>query len=67
MTLGAISGTTSLNSANLSPSMTGGPTNQVDWKSTDMTGKLNFKGFNYTLPNAKIRSSSSSPKLVIGD
>ena len=54
MTLGAISGTTSLNSANLSPSMTGGPTNQVDWKSTDMTGKLNFKGFNYTLPNATI-------------
>lgn len=54
MTLGAISGTTSLNSANLSPSMTGGPTNQVDWKSTDLTGKLNFNGFNYGLPNATI-------------
>jgi autotransporter-associated beta strand protein len=38
-TLGALSGATSLASANLSTEMAGGPTHAVDWKTVDLTGQ----------------------------
>lgn len=54
MTLGAISGDTNLDTSNLSPSMSGGPTNLIDWTSTDLTGQINFNNFNFVLPDATI-------------
>jgi hypothetical protein len=47
------SGTTSLFSANLSPDMTGGPTLQVDWISSDLTGQT-LTNFNLSLPAATL-------------
>src|SRR5205814_4013285 len=37
-TLGALSGPTTLFSANLASDMAGGPTHAVDWKTSDLTG-----------------------------
>lgn len=57
-----LSGTTTLFSANLSPDMTGGPTMQVDWTSSDITGQ-DLSNFNLTLPAATLSLLVIKPGL----
>jgi hypothetical protein len=56
------SGTTTLSSANLSPDMTGGPTLQVDWTSSDLTGQT-LTNFNLSLPAATLSQLIIQPGL----
>ena len=56
------SGTTTLLSANLAPDMAGGPTLQVDWSSSDLTGQ-SLSNFNLSLPAATLSLLVIEPGL----
>jgi hypothetical protein len=59
LTLGALNGKTSLFSSNLASDM-GGPTHDVDWRSTDLTG-TNLSNYQLTLPSATVSVLLVSP------
>jgi hypothetical protein len=56
------SGTTTLSSANLAPDMVGGPTLQVDWNSSNLTGQ-SLTNFNLSLPAATLSLLVIEPGL----
>lgn len=57
-----LSGTTTLFSANLSPDMTGGPTEDVGWTSSDLTGQ-DLSNYNLSVPAATLSLLVIQPGL----
>ena len=66
MTLKATTGPTTLFSANLPSYLAGGPTNEVDWQTTSLTG-VNLSNYLLTLKAATISVLVLSPIPVAGD
>jgi hypothetical protein len=64
-TLGALSGPTTLASANLASDMTGGPTHAVDWKSFDRTG-IRLDNLQLSFPAATITLLTIEPWRQVG-
>ncbi|HVV01133.1 MAG TPA: hypothetical protein VHH88_07195, partial [Verrucomicrobiae bacterium] len=62
MRLQDVSGVTTLFSANLSPDMTGGPTMDVDWVSSDLTGQ-DLSNYTLNLPAATVSLLVIDPGL----
>jgi hypothetical protein len=66
MTLKSLTGATSLFSANLASYMPGGPTNSIDWVTTNLSG-VNLSTYTLNMPAATLSVLVITPKPRLGD